>query len=222
MIFKGKKSTMTLRFSCVAFKPKQLFLVVMTAFSLLMGACSSTPPKGDDLSQILPPISSSEYNSLIDQYSHHDSQYEGFHNTFQLHMTLLNSKVLMASLHRMGQYHQWNLSKARNEREKNFQELSSVSKVFISFFAPEREYNDLDKANTIWRIYLVSNGKRYEGKMKKVKSKLVDLQHLFKYHTRFYSPYEATFQVPMTAVEAGPVTIILSSSLGKSEFKIGL
>ncbi len=89
----------------------------------------------------------------------------------------------------------------------------------MRFFSPDHEYDDLHKGKTIWKVYLDFGGSRFEGKVKKMSDKYVELQNIFPHLDRFSTPYEITFNVPMSTIEGGPSKVTLTSSLGSAEFK---
>jgi hypothetical protein len=61
---------------------------------------------------------------------------------------------------------------------------------------------------------------RIEGKVRKMSEKPVELQQLYPHlKERFSTPYEISFNVPMTNVETAKVKVVLTSSLGQAEFK---
>lgn len=184
--------------------------------SLIMLGCAS---QSNQVPQAIPDVPDSEYKETLNKFSRHTQEYSGFHQTFGVNITLLNSAVNMMVLQRKGHFLGWEAERARQEREKAFQEMSSYSKAFISFYSPENDYDDLNKANSIWNIYLEVNGQRYKGEVKKDKSKFAELIKLFPYVDRFRTPYIVTFEVPMSVVEQHTSTVTLTSSLGTASFE---
>lgn len=184
-------------------------------FCLFSGCASKHPNTGPD---IVAPVPDSQYSSVIKRYSSKQKKYSGFHNTFQASMTWLNSEVQSLAMQRRGHFLQWTQDKARDEREKLFQEMSSTSKVFLAFFSPENDYDDLNKPKSIWKIYLEHEGVRYEGKIKKASEKYVELKEIFPHFDRFSTPYYASFEIPMSAAESSDVKVVLTSSLGTGDF----
>ena len=190
-------------------------LFVLTAMTIFV-SCSSKPATTND--NIVGPVGDSNYKPVVKKFSHNQKEYSGFHNTFQATMTLLNSEVQNLALQRRGHFLQWDLEKAREEREKMFQEMSQGTQVFLAFFSPENDYDDLDKPKTIWKVYLEHEGERYEGKVAKAKEKFVELRELYPYIERFHTGYYVTFNIPMTAIESSDLKVVLTSSLGNGEF----
>lgn len=194
-------------------------LLPMLAATLWLSACSSSKKNEPSAASPATVTSDSEYEAIIDRFTRMAQKYKGFYNLYEVHVTLQNSLVRSAMLQRLSEYQQWDPETLRQSREKMFQEMSTESSVTLSFFSPDKGHNDLDKGNSIWKVYLENQGKRYVGKIKKDKNKYVQLQTLFPHHTRFSTAYEVIFPVPMTSIENHPTSIVLSSSVGTSRFE---
>lgn len=184
-------------------------------FSVLMTACTHAPVAGPDTVQAM---DSSEYERLIRKHTAHTDQYSGFYQTFQADVTILTTEVQAAALRQKGAFLQWDQKKFQSEREKALQEANAYSKFFMRFYTPDRDYDDLHKGKTIWKVYLEYSGSRFEGKVSKMSEKVVEVSTLYPHMNRFSTPYEITFNVPMTTVEQGAAKVILTSSLGQAEF----
>lgn len=184
-------------------------------FFLALAACAQNPVVS---SSPVEPLSQTAYNEMIDKHTRSTSQYSGFYQTFQMSATLRTTEVLTAEMRQRAHFMQWDQRQFQQEREKALQEASAYSKVFLRFFVPDHDYDDLGKPKTIWRFYLDYNGNRFEGKAKKMTDKFVEIQTLYPYFDRFSTPYEITFNVPMTTIEKGDVKVTVTSSLGAAEF----
>ena len=191
------------------------YFLILSLSLLLINCASKSTQVGPDIVESIP---DSEYVPVVKRYTEKQKKYSGFHNTFQAKMTWLNSEVQTLALRRRGHFLQWDREKARTEREKLFQEMSSTSKVFLAFFSPENEYDDLHKPQTIWKIYLQHNGVRYEGKVRKSTEKYVELKEIYPQFDRFSTPYYVEFDLPMSTAENAQVKVVLTSSLGTGEF----
>jgi len=189
-------------------------LVLLTG---LLASCVHAPPSPLDAE--LGPINRSEYTSLIATNTSKVNRYSGFYQTFQADMTILTTAVQTAELKQKAHFLLWDIKAYRTEREKMLQEASAYSKFFMRFYSPEDDYDDFSKGQSIWNIYLELDGRRIEGKVKKLKSKYVELQTLYPHFDRFSTPYEITFNVPMTTLETRACKVILTSSLGSAEFQ---
>lgn len=188
-----------------------LFIILLLSFAGCATTRSSDP-------NVIQGISESEYANLIAKHTTKTNQYSGFYQTFQADMTILSTEVQTAALRQKGQFMQWDQREYQKERDKMVQEASAYSKFFMRFFSPEHDYDDLHKGKTIWKVYLDYGGSRFEGKVKKLNEKFVELKTLYPHLDRFSTPYEIQFNVPMTTIENGECKVILTSSLGTAEF----
>lgn len=189
---------------------KRLFL----ALFILIG-CAHKPITGPNGVE---PMSDHDYSALMRKNTARTNQYSGFYQTFQADMTILTTELQSAVLRQKANFMQWDQKAYQQEREKSLQEANAYSKFFMRFFSPERDYDDLHKGKTIWKVFLEFSGSRFEGKVTKLSDKFIEVRTLFPQMDRFSTPYEITFNVPMTTVEQGQAKVILSSSLGQAEF----
>lgn len=199
---------------------KKIILCLFALLNLIGLGCSSRPTN-PEVAKILPEMENDKYEDLIEKNTRGDRQYKGFYNTFQVEVTALTSEVTAAILQRRAHYQQWDAAKARAEREKAMQEMSSQAQFFLSFYSPDRHSIDLDRGNSIWKAYLEFEGQRFEGTIKKVKDKLLELQAIYPHHTRFNTAYMVSFNVPMSSIENGKAVFILTSSLGSTNLEFG-
>lgn len=181
------------------------------AFAL---GCAQAPVKNAEV----PAMPEKEYKELVAKHTAKTNQYSGFYQTFQADMTILTSELQTAALKQKANFLQWDQRQYNTEREKMLQEASAYSKFFLRFFTPNNEYDDLHKGKTIWRVYLEHGGSRFEGKVKKMTDKFVEIQNIFPHYDRFSTPYEVSFNVPMATIEGGTSKVTLTSSLGTAEF----
>ncbi len=191
----------------------RIWLLFLTAAML---GCSVKPIKNNSGIEAM---SERSYRSLVTKNTSKTSQYSGFYQTFQADMTIMTAELQTEMLKQRAEFLQWDQTTYQAERDKMMQEAAAYSKFFMRFFSPENEYDDLHKGKTIWKVYLDYNGTRFEGKVRKLTDKFVEMQNIYPHLDRFSSPYEITFNVPMTTVEAGASKVTLTSSLGSAEFK---
>lgn len=191
---------------------KPLFLPVLLAI-LCCPACVTAPPTGPN---IVPPVADEEYEPVIKSHLQSDRIYDGFYNRYQVTAILLTSDLQNLILQRTGSYQQWDLGKLKSEKEKSFQEMGTTTKAFLSFYSPDLQYDDLSQPNSIWKVYLETPGGRFEGKVKKIRKKLVEVVNLYPFHNRWSTAYEVTFPVATSQVESASTKLTLASQLGTS------
>jgi hypothetical protein len=192
-------------------------LLFCTVGLLGLASCGHSPVQNG---RIIDPVDESEYIATINKYTRSDRQYSGFYQSYELAGTLITSETSQAILKKRGTYLQWDSKSLSSEREKALQALSTQTTFLFSLYTPERTHNDLNKGTSIWKIYLDADGTRYEGKVKKRNEKLVDIIHLFPYHSRWSIAYRVDFDVPTSVAErSSKLRIVFTSSLGASTFE---
>jgi hypothetical protein len=112
----------------------------------------------------------------------------------------------------------WDEAKFQEERTKSQQEASTQTTIFLQFYSPEPDYDDLGRANTIWHIYMTVDGRKFEGKAKKARGKLIEFQAIFPDYDMFSTPYEITFDISTADVVRREVKFTMASTLGEAEF----
>jgi hypothetical protein len=194
---------------------RQLAPLVLVPLILTAIGCAQTPVVNHSPVEAM---DSKDYAALINKYTRKTNQYAGFYQTFQADVTILNSEVESALVRQRASFKGWDEKQYQMEREKAVQESGAYAKFFLRFYAGEHDYDDLDKPKTIWKAYLEYNGSRFEGKIKKLSEKTVEMAALFPNMDHFSTPYEITFSVPMTTIEQGSSKVVLTSSLGTAQF----
>ena len=101
--------------------------------------------------------------------------------------------------------------------EKANQEMSHSTRVFISFFTPQRENDNLTDSGSIWKVYLDVNGMRYTGKPLRASRLIAEMRTLFPYHNRWSTGYWVTFPAATSSVEGHPVRLTITGPLGKKD-----
>ncbi len=189
-------------------------LVTTIASCLILavgGACSSTPPLAEQAKNS-PDVQAAD--TEIERFSDGDAQYVGFYNNFLYRATILNSNVRSALLRKQNEFYQWDRDKFSGEREKSDRNAGTETTIFLSFFTPERRNDNLSDAKSIWRVYLDAGDRRYQGKVKKLRTPLAELVALYPYHTRWNTAYEVTFPIPTPAIETQALKLTITGPLG--------
>lgn len=155
-------------------------------------------------------MSESEYYGVVDKNSRSKQVYDGLTAILQVGATLNTQEVVTAQIDQKARIYQWSVEQYENEKSKAMTEAAKESSLFLSFYVPERRHDDLDKAKTLWKIFLDVGGKRYEGKAKKVKTILADSQALYPYHNRWSTAYVVSFPVSTTIAGSGQAKLTLT------------
>ncbi len=185
----------------------------LLGFFLFLSACASyeVTPSGNTLR------TTGSYMDVIEKYTDKTRRYSGFYNTMDMEATVINSSVAEAQLGQSSMLYQWDDKKFAEEKAKYETRLNKETEIFLSFFTPEKKNDDLFKENTIWKIFLDVDGKRFEGKAKKIKLQLAEIEGLYPYHNRFYTPYSVTFPIPMKSIEGKALKMTITGAVGSGE-----
>lgn len=190
--------------------------LLLLSLSLWMVGCAQTQIANPSQIEAIP---AEEYRQLIAKNTGNANEYSGLNQTFQASVTIETGEVESALLRQRGVFKGWDQHQFQSEHEKAVQEAQAYSRFALRLFTSDHDYDDADKPKTIWKTYLEYGGSRFEGTVKKMKDRQVELLSLFPYTDKFSTLYEVTFNVPMTTIEQGQCKFILTSSLGSAEFK---
>lgn len=185
---------------------------------LFLTACASTHEVSQEQQTTFTnAVNESDYRKLVENYSVKDEKYSGFYSTYQFEGTILNASILEAQTALKANDFKWSRETYFAEKEKVSESLAKESKIFLSFFSPVNENDNLDSNKTIWKLWLVVDGVKYEGTASKSIGILAQHQRLYPYHTRFFTPYVLTFKVPMAKTQTSKSKLILTGPIGTSE-----
>lgn len=179
---------------------------------ILVSACATyeTTPSGRSIR------TESAYYSVVDEYSDQNSLYSGLYNILDIQGTVLNSKVIDAQEDQLNRMYLWDDKKIQETKSKDSVRLRREAELFLAFYSPERKSDDLNKTTSQWHIFLDVGGKRYEGKISKIKGLTPELTSLYPGFNRFYTPYSVVFNVPMKSIENHPMKMTLTGSVGST------
>lgn len=171
-------------------------VLILSLAALFQLGCATPAPQPEGLVLISP----ADYQKALDQQTRRSQKYQGLYNVFDLSATLVNPTLAQAQLEQSARLYQWDRAQFQSEKNKSDQQLKDRTEVFLSFYTPEKKNDDLHKSSTQWRVYLESGGRRWEGKVTKIKTTLAEVQGLYPHHTRFSTPYSISF--PVSAEQA--------------------
>ena len=184
-------------------------------FLLLLGSLVACQSTDDILTRQFEQYREKTYLPVMKKFTVEDVRYSGFHELFEYKATLHNSAVQKVHRELKAKYNQWSdleIEKARQDAAK-----ATDTKMFLSFYSPNRKVAELNKNGSSWTIILQNNGKRYVGEIEKSRVPRAEIRKFYPYHTRWSFAYNISFKVPVTALENSPSQLIISSSVGSSE-----
>lgn len=154
------------------------------------------------------------YYDTVKKFSGRKELHQGLMNILQIQGTILNSTVQRAQIQKKATAFQWSTAEVESAMSKMDESLRSETTIFLSFFSPTPKLDDLDKIQSVWKIYLDVNNKRYEAKAVKQSGVYDEFLELYPYHTRFGTPYKIIANVPATNIEDYPSKLIITGTLG--------
>lgn len=190
-------------------------MILISMLSALMWSCAShtVTPEGITV------ISAAEYERIVEQNTQNTEKYQGLYNTLNVTGTFLTTKMAQAQLEQSARLYLWNKEKFEKESRERMGTLEQKTQFFVSFFTPERKNDNLSKSKSIWKVFLDVGGKRYEGKVEKIKQLTAEIQSHYPYHTRWNTPYVITFDIPVRTVESLPADLTLTGSVDQAILK---
>lgn len=192
---------------------KYLFLVF-----LLLGACAHEETQ-EPVVAGGPVISDEKYNEILTSHTATIRKYVGFYNTIEMQGVLLTPDMVDAQIKQNTRLYQWDADKVRVEREKMNSRLNSDTEIFLAFYTPERKNDNLDKVQTLWKVFIDANGHRYEGKITKIKLLPGEIMGMYPFYSRFCTPYNVTIPVPAAQL-SGPVRLTVTGSLSSASIDL--
>ncbi|WP_413580483.1 hypothetical protein [Bdellovibrio sp. HCB288] len=155
-----------------------------------------------------------QYFETVQKYTDRTTKYSGLYNVLEMQATLLSSEVLEAQLDQKTRIYLWDEAKFQEERGKVATRLSAETEFFLSFFTPERQNDNLGTPKSLWKAFLDVDGRRYEGKVTRIKSSLAELISLYPTHNRFYTPYSLTFPVSEKTISGKEMKVTVTGPVG--------
>jgi hypothetical protein len=159
------------------------------------------------------------YLQAIDAYSDGDVQYYGAYANFKYRATIENSAIQQTTVDKKAEIYMWDAVKKQQELTLMQSDNNSKTKVFLSFFTPNRMDDNLATKKSVWAVYLETSQGRYEGAVIKNRISPTELSVLYPYHNRFATAYEVTFPVGVASIENEETTMTITGPLGTKKVK---
>lgn len=155
-----------------------------------------------------------QYFSIVDKNTDRTTKYSGLYNLLEMQAVMMNSELMDAQVDQLTRFYLWEDAKIQEEKGKREARLNKETEFFLSFYTPNSKNDDLQKDTTLWKTFLDVDGRRYQGKVTKIKSPLAELVSLYPTHNRFFTPYSLTFPVAMKSIEGKEMTLTVTGPVG--------
>ena len=185
--------------------------IAIISSCLVMAACA-----GAGKARSVSP--SEQYNKRVEQLSIKDELYSGWTNIFHYEATLITKDLYAQQVEFQSRAYQWSQEELIKSRRQMIESLGAETQIFISFFTPTIQYNDLNESGSIWRVYLEVDGKRYQASIQKNPASYPRLKSLYPGHSPWGKPYTAKFPIAFSQIEkAEKIRFVVTGNLGISE-----
>lgn len=175
---------------------------------VLLAACATETPATPD-----------DYIKVIDTYSDGEVEYVGAYNNFNYRATLMNHVIQNAIIDRKAALYLWDDIKKQQELSVMQADNGTTTKVFLSFYTPDRRNDNLSSPKTIWALYLEGQQGRYTGTAKRVRSSPTELMTIYPNHNRFTTAYMLEFPVALSSMEGQSLKLTITGPLGNKSIQ---
>lgn len=172
-------------------------------FFLAISCVTSEPPKISD-----------EYLKSVEEFSAGDMQYEGAYNNFNYRVTILSPGMQRVLINKKRDLYLWSDEKRAVELAKLQADNDKQTRIFLSFFTPNRWDDNMSTSKSIWTVYLHVGSTRYEGKVTKNRDSRTEINALFPYHGRFASAYNVDVAIPVSQIQGQELKVTITGPLG--------
>jgi hypothetical protein len=193
---------------------KRTLYTGLTFLALLFSGCATTYVNPN-----LKLTDEKDYHEALEHFTVRKKVYDALYQTLEFAATFLNSSVMKLQIDQNARIYQWNLDQYSAEKSKVDSNLSKHTEIFLSFYTPERKNDDLNKTKTKWKVFLDANGRRYDGKIERIKAEYAEIISLYPHHNRWSTPYRVTFPVPTSAIENGLSKLTLTGPVGSASIE---
>lgn len=184
------------------------YLIAAGLFTFVT-ACATTSP----------PNATNAYVNSVEEYSAGDIQYEGAYANFNYRTTILSPGMQRVYVNKKAEVYLWSEEKKAAELALLQANNDKSTRVFLSFYTPNKWDDNMSTAKSIWTVYLHVGSQRFEGKVAKNRDSRTEINSMFPYHGRFSSAYDVTFPVPVSQLARQDLEITITGPLGVKTVK---
>jgi hypothetical protein len=187
------------------------------ALLLFGAACTRVPRVGEPAPEAPDSNAESDYKKVLDKYSAHAEIYNSLDTRIFAAATLQSDAFVTARLTRQGQFQQIPAETVNARIEAERQRLAATREFFLGVHANNSKFDDFDKADSIWRIALVTaEGEVIPEKIDRVGRATIDLRSYYPYMDDFWVGYLVRFP---KGAPGGTLKLKMASSLGRAEMQ---
>ncbi len=179
--------------------PAAFFILILFALisSLDFSGCSiaQLPKPHIYNSRVIP--AKLNYKASLKKWTRKADIYNGFNTVMFLRATLFNAPFRYAYTTEYAKYYMLTKGAFKKKLNKSYSSLNKYTVFFVSVYTPQKNYNNLGSARSIWSVYLVNNkGERVLPlSINPAQQKRVFLKTFFPYVTVWSKQYIIKFPI---------------------------
>ena len=164
---------------------------------------------------------SKEYLNVLNLWTRDETVYSQFETRVHIVATYKNREFNKAYISEYSRIH----SLTEPERRKKEQILTDISSDFTEFlfyaYTPEKEPNDFDRQNSIWKIFLLDEkgNRMYPVEVRKIKKITPIIEEFYPYVKRYYGMFYSLKFPPTEEGNARHLRLVFASVLGRVELE---
>lgn len=187
-----------------------LTLVLVSCANARIPRVGGDPPPADTDAAF-----ESAYQQTLERYTRSQGVFDFFDTKLFVHATWESSPFMEARVKRFSRFRAMPAEEERAAMEAERQRLSDATEFHLAVHANDPKMDDFDRAGSMWRIALVSDGKEYTPKLiERIGRTTTEQRSIYSYMEPFWVGYRLRF--PKTS---GPMTLKIASSAGKAELQ---
>jgi hypothetical protein len=195
--------------------------------ALLASSCVMRAPTVGDPAPTLSDLSAErEYMRVLERYSARAEMYHLFDTRAFVAATLLAPTFREAKARRLAAFRSETPSELEARLEQARVEAAQAHEFFVGMHVNEPRYDDLDRANSIWRIALVTPaGEVLPTRVERVGRSSLDMRAIYPYMDPFWVGYRVRFPREVAGQPVVPpgteqVVLQIASTLGKANLVV--
>lgn len=186
---------------------------------LVVCGCASAPAKiGEPAPRLPDDAAEASYQQLADRFTEDKEVYKLFDTRMFVAVTYESWPFREARTRRLGAFQVWPQKLLEEKLAAEKTQADTQTDFFMGVHMNDRNHEDFDKKNSIWRIALVTpSGEVVPTKIERVGRSTLDMRAIYPYMYDFWIGYRITFP----KVELGEkVTFRIASTIGQAELVI--
>ncbi|PIU00079.1 MAG: hypothetical protein COT74_06930 [Bdellovibrionales bacterium CG10_big_fil_rev_8_21_14_0_10_45_34] len=187
------------------------FRMLVAGVSLLVVSCSTISRQNRD---------PEHYIDYLQDHTYWVKSYSGLVTNFEMAVTPISNRAADLILQKKAMVYEWPASKIQQERDEDQQQRAFEYEMFVSFFSNSRELINLADADSLWKIFLDQDGKRYEAKLVRATEKFPELNNRFPHFTRWAKGFWMKFAVPTHIAEQSSAVLTITGPVDSRQLVI--